>query len=103
MEQSKSRNPKGRPLGSANRLTADVRLKINHFLDVNWPEVQSLYEKMRPEDKMAFMLRLLEFSVPKLRAIDVQTLQAQKVDALSPAQVEAMLSQILLEEGQKDE
>lgn len=97
-----SRNPKGRPKGSANKLTADVRLKINDFLDVNWPEVQELYSGMHPEDKLSFMLRLLEFSVPKLRAIDVQTLTEHKIDALSPAQVDAMIQQILNEEGKND-
>lgn len=85
----------GRAPGTPNKVTADLRKGIQMFLEKKWPNIETEYDSMQdPRDKLAFILKLLEFTVPKMKSIELSTIQAQKVDALSDAEVDLLIEQI---------
>ena len=63
-----SGNPNGRPRGSRNRNS--LREKVETLLDANFDQIQGWIEEMEPKDRATFLLRLLEYSLPKLRSTE---------------------------------
>ena len=89
-----SGNPAGRPKGSGNRATSDLRASIQAFLDKNWPNVQKEFNKLEPKEKLAFMDKMLSYSLPKLQSVELDAdvelnhLSDQKIDSI----IEKLLS-----------
>ena len=79
-------NPKGRPKGKPNKITADLRQRIKNFLDNNFNEVQADFKKLDPVQKLAFYEKLLKFAVPVLNSndvkIDIENLNEKDLDTL---------------------
>lgn len=90
-------NPNGRPKGSQNRITKELKAGIMSFLENNWRGVQSDFDQLEPRDKLTFILKLLEYALPKQRSIDSNLLLESKIDGLSDEKVELIINQILEE------
>ena len=64
----------GRPKGSLNRTTEMMRLNIaravNNTLDTIQTDLSEI-KKTNPEKAMELAMKLMEYSLPKLRSIDI--------------------------------
>lgn len=68
---------KGNKLGSistrkgvANKSTTEIRNKVQLVIDNNIDKLQSDLEKVEPKDRINFLIQLLSFTIPKLKAIE---------------------------------
>ncbi|MDA8886772.1 hypothetical protein OAD66_09530 [Bacteroidia bacterium] len=64
----------GRQKGTPNKATARLREAFTELLEDNIGKVQELFDKVvekNPEKALELMLKLSEFVLPKLRAIEV--------------------------------
>ena len=64
----------GRQKGTANKATARLREAFTELLEDNMGRLQELLDKVaekNPEKALELMLKLSEFVLPKLRAIEV--------------------------------
>ena len=59
----------GRPPGSRNKVQSDIREKITQFISTNLKGMQAEYDQLEAKDRLAFLEKLLNFSVPKLQAV----------------------------------
>jgi hypothetical protein len=69
-------NPKGRIKGSENKVTKDLRETAKLFVSNNIDKMQGWVddvEKDNPERAFKMVLDMFEFSLPKLKAVDVTT------------------------------
>ena len=66
-------NPNGRPQGSPNRVTRDLRKSITNFLEGRFDEVVKTWEKLSDRDKVSFYRDLLQYSVPRLQSTELKT------------------------------
>lgn len=68
-------NTTGRPKGALNRTTEMMRLNIaravNNTLDTIQADLAEI-KKTNPERAMELAMKLMEYSLPKLRSIDIQ-------------------------------
>lgn len=71
-KKGKSGNPEGRPAGSKNKTTEEIRERINLFLSENWSQVMTDFKKLDPERKLFFYEKLLKYSVAPLQSITMQ-------------------------------
>ncbi len=67
-----SNNPTGRPTGSKNKVTIDLRIRINDFLSDNWETLQADFKKLEPKDRLLFYEKLLSFGLPKLQSTKIE-------------------------------
>lgn len=67
LNKGQTNNPKGRPLGAKNKVTTDLRSRINDFLNDNWSNLQIEFEKLTPKEKLIFYEKILQYGLPKLR------------------------------------
>lgn len=72
----------GRQPGSTNLLTKDLRGRVLDIVERNLDGLEATLEKMEPRDKVAVLLKLMEFVLPK------------GVQANPPVQTNAQMSRV---------
>jgi hypothetical protein len=97
-----SGNPTGRPIGSKNKTTEEIREKISDFLNEVWPQVQTDFKELDPEKRMFFYEKLLKYSIPPLQSISMQAEIKSDLDRLSDDQL-AELADRLIELNTEDD
>lgn len=65
----------GRPKGASNRTTKELREAVSSFLDDNWGEVQTCFDKLEAKDKLAFIEKMLSYTLPKVQSVELDTKQ----------------------------
>lgn len=79
-------NPNGRKKGVPNKLTGDLRAKLQSIIDNNIDRVQDDLDELKPAERLAVLEKLLSYCVPKLQAqtldIDLQTLSDAQLDQI---------------------
>ena len=72
LKKGETNNPAGRPAGTPNRITHELRVKIKAFLEDNWQLIEKDFITMGPEKRFLMYEKLLQYAVPRLQATDVK-------------------------------
>lgn len=67
------RNNEGRPKGSANRNTTDIRNNFKLLIENNLDKLQSDLNQLEPRDRLKMMIDLSKFILPTLKAVELTT------------------------------
>ena len=70
-EKGQSGNPDGRPKGSANKNSAELRETIQNFLTANFSIVMDDFMTLKPKDRVKLYCDLLQYGLPKLQASSI--------------------------------
>jgi len=70
LKKGTTNNPKGRPKGTKNKVTTDLRELFNNVLESNMKQIQKDIEELSPKDRINVLLKVSEFVLPKLRSIE---------------------------------
>jgi len=62
-------NPNGRPKGSKNRSTSEIKTAIQKLLDTNVSQMERDLQELSPKDRISVLLKLAEFVLPKVQAV----------------------------------
>ena len=76
----------GRQKGTPNKATARLREAFTELLEDNMSMVQELFDKVaekNPQKALELLLKLSEFALPKLRAIEVNNESEDKQTSLN--------------------
>jgi hypothetical protein len=92
-EKGNSGNPDGRPKGTNNKLTKQLRETINDFLETNFENVIQDFEKLTPKERLKFYCELLQYGLPKLQAVKIEEPEIE-YERLSDEQVDLILQQL---------
>ncbi len=55
----------GRKKGIPNRITQDIREVLNDFLEREMANIDRYFEAIDPKDRLAFIIKLLPYMLPK--------------------------------------
>ena len=66
-------NPNGRPKGSKNKVNIELREEIAEFLRYNWPRIKADFHELDPEKRIALFEKMLQYALPKMSSMDMQT------------------------------
>ena len=83
LKKGQTNNPAGRPKGVPNKVSQDLREAVNSFLDANWDSIQVAFDQLDPVNKLAFIERLLRFSLPVPKAGDFGIMGEQPGDRIN--------------------
>lgn len=72
MEKGKTNNPKGRPKGKPNKITADVRQWLAELIDGNRAQVKKDLKKLSPKDRLQIIEKFMQYVVPKQQATTLE-------------------------------
>ena len=80
LKKGQTNNPDGRPVGSQNKINADLRQSINDFLQKNFVEVEKDMQKLQPKDRVRLYIDLLQYGLPKLQSASLDIDYSQMSD-----------------------
>ena len=80
----------GRVAGTPNKLTSELRERINGFLNDNWNNLQSDFERLEPKEKLMFYEKLLQYGLPKLQSTELTS----NIEGLSDIQLDLILNEL---------
>lgn len=63
----------GRPNGSKNKATGELREFINGFINDNKDKVQNDFNSLEPKERIDTLIKLMEYSLPKLQRTELTT------------------------------
>lgn len=86
-EKGKTGNPAGRPKGTANKVTTQLRETLAAFLDEKFEQIKKDFEKLHPTTRVRLYIELLQYGVPKLQAVHLET----EFDQLSDDQLQELV------------
>jgi len=93
--KGQSGNINGRPKGAKNKYTGETRLKMEKFIYQEFDQIVEEYRSMKVRDKVEFFLRVANFVLPKLRAIEVHEVpEIEELLSMSPDQLQEELIRI---------
>lgn len=83
-------NPHGRPKGTPNKVTTDLRIWINEILNKNRVQFENDLQNLEPQQRVAIFEKLLSYALPKLQSVE------QKIDYnnLSDEQLDVIINQL---------
>lgn len=61
----------GRPKGSKNIATGELREFINGFINDNTDKIQNDFDSLDPKERIDTLIKLLEYSLPKLNRTEL--------------------------------
>jgi len=71
--KGQSGNLKGRTKGTQNKVTKHLRESITSFLENNFERLENDFEILPPKDRIKFYCDLLQYSLPKLQTVQLET------------------------------
>ena len=63
----------GRKKGTPNKVTTDLRTQISELIDNNFENIQSDIDNLEPKERLDFLGKLFEYSLPKLNRTEIDT------------------------------
>lgn len=86
-----SGNPSGRPKGSNNKVSENLRIKINDFLNTQFDPIIKDLDSLAPKDRIKFYCDLLQYSLPKMQSTSYEI----DFDALTEEQLDEILDKLI--------
>lgn len=81
-----SGNPEGRPKGSQNKTTPQLRMLINKLVEDQFECFIKDIKELKAKERVTIFLKLLEFVLPKQRYVeqqlDIHKLAKDEIDSL---------------------
>ena len=71
--KGKTNNPNGRPAGSKNKATADIRQRISDFINNKWESIEAKFEELEAKEKLQFFEKMLQYAIPKLQGVSLKS------------------------------
>ena len=68
-EKGQSGNIKGRPKGTRNKLTKELRILLKNIIAQELEEIPNHLSKLEPKDRLDVVLKLMGFILPKVETI----------------------------------
>ena len=89
----------GREQGTPNKVTKDVRELINTFIGNNIGNIQEIFDELQPKEKMYFVVKMLDYVIPKLKSIEVENKNEKTINWIETktTSIEDMSKEQLLE------
>ena len=84
-QKGHTNNPNGRPRGSSNKVTTDMRRWLQMVIDNNRSKFEKDLSSVEPVQRLLVLEKLMQYCVPKLQSLDTQTqlrLEYQELERL---------------------
>jgi biopolymer transport protein ExbD len=88
------RNENGRPKGSANKNTVEIRNSFQYLIENNLEQLESDLKELKPFERIKVILELSKFVLPTMKAVEV-------TDALNENGFNPIIVQITTEQDIK--
>ena len=78
------RNTDGRPKGTPNKATAEVREAFNHLITSNLPQLERDLNSLKPNERARLLIEMAKLILPRLKQIELTDLSEKTVEFKQP-------------------
>ena len=89
--KGKTNNPNGRPKGSKNKVTTEVRDWISKVIDKQRPQLEKDLKLLEPAERWRIVEKLMSYVVPKMQAVEANV----NLNKLSDEDLDKLASNIV--------
>ena len=89
--KGKTNNPNGRPKGSKNKVTTEVRDWISKVIDKQRPQLEKDLKLLEPAERWRIVEKLMSYVVPKMQAVEANV----NLNKLSDEDLDKLASNII--------
>ena len=86
ISKRKTNNPNGRPKGTPNKITQDMRVWLSSVLDKNRHQMERDLKSLAPKERLLILEKLMQYVVRKQQAvsaeIDFSTLTDEQLNVI---------------------
>ena len=75
-------NPNGRPKGTPNKVTSDLKTWINALISKNLSGIEKDLKGLEPKERIQIFEKLMQYVVPKQQSISVEAQIAAEYQAI---------------------
>ena len=75
---SKRKKSGGRKKGTPNKVNSEIKSKINSVIEKELDKIDTLLLDLEPNDRANFLLKLMQYSIPKLTTSHVSVEEVEK-------------------------
>lgn len=79
IKKGEVRNPNGRPKGSPNKATKQLRELVSDLVQREFENVDTLLLQLEPKERAKFLTDLMKYVLPSLSSINMEATVDQKV------------------------
>ena len=90
LKKGQTNNAAGRPKGKPNKVTVEMRTWLAGLIDKNRRQFESDLNQLEPKDRLVIIERLLQYTVPKLQAVQAQI----DLNKLSEEQLDTIINEL---------
>jgi hypothetical protein len=72
LKPGQTNNPGGRPLGSKNKNSLEIKETITGFLSEKWEDINRAFDEAKPAEQLKFYSTLLAYVLPRAQAIAIR-------------------------------
>ena len=98
MEKGKTNNPNGRPKGTPNKITADMRGWLTAVIDKNRKQTEKDLKRLEPKDRLQILEKLMQYVIPKQQAVSADI----DFGRLTDEQLDAVIDQLTKDIGDEN-
>lgn len=98
MEKGKTNNPNGRPKGTPNKITTDMRGWLTAVIDKNRKQMEKDLKRLEPKDRLQILEKLMQYVIPKQQAVSADI----DFGRLTDEQLDAVIDQLTKDIGDEN-
>lgn len=72
MAKGKTNNPNGRPKGTPNKITQDMRQWLTAVIENNREQMEQDLKAIDPKDRLIILERLMQYVIPKQQSVSAE-------------------------------
>jgi hypothetical protein len=92
LPSGRTNNPNGRPTGTVNKNSKEIREIISSILSQNIVRIQDDIDSLEPKDRLTFIEKLFQYAVPKLQSTSIYNIDSEQAEQkVRPAWLTAAL------------
>lgn len=97
-QKGQSGNSAGRPIGSKNKISNDLRETITNFIISNFNQIERDFQSMTPKDRSRLFCELLSYSLPKLQNVQKES----EFEFFSDNQLDSIIESFKINKNEKE-
>jgi hypothetical protein len=72
LKKGQTGNPGGRPKGTPNKVTTDLRKWVEQLINNNLSQMKRDLKQLEPKERLMILEKLMQYTIPRQQAISVE-------------------------------